>query len=225
MRKQIAKIEKSIALIKKPVAPDNFVTSYSDFLLHRESLPFYQFNPHVLESLLDITLEKWHGTERISRMSLLETIKRYATDISYRNYYNESNLLLAATELRIRKKLFVLFRYTFEETTFLSKRQLPQAQKLANSLLLNIAFGEKEEEWLCANYKKSDIILNRLLRYPAKSKIISAWAEKNFHTDALRNRRAELLGWLLDQNPDYQLDDVILWDDYQYFNSIDEKFC
>lgn len=224
MKKHISKIEKSIALINNPIAPDNFITSYSDFLLHRESLPFYQFNPYVLENLLDITLEKWQGTERISRMSLLVRIKRYANQDSYRTYYNESNQLLATTALKIRKKLFVLFRFTFEETTYLSKKQVPEAQKLANSLLLNVPLAEKEEEWLCVNYSKSPIILNRLLRYPAKSKIISAWAEKNFHTDALRSRRAELLSWLLDQNPKYQLDDEILWEDYQYSNSLDEKF-
>lgn len=222
MIKKNTKIEKLIARIKNPKAPDNFIITYSDFLLHRESLPYYQFNPNVLENLLDITLKKWRSTKRISRMSLLENIKRYTAD-NGRPYYNQSNKALAATEIRIRRKLFIIFRHTFEETSFLSSRQVLEAQKIANGLLINVALGEMEEEWLCANYKLSEIILNRLLRYPAKSKIISAWAEKNFQTDSLRNRRAELLSWLLDENPKYQLNQKILWEDYQYFNSVDQK--
>ncbi|KAA6322621.1 hypothetical protein EZS27_027858 [termite gut metagenome] len=39
-----------------------------------------------------------------------------------------------------------------------------------------MSLTEDGEDWLCKNVDKSASVLNRILRYPAKSKIISQWA-------------------------------------------------
>jgi hypothetical protein len=87
---------------------------------------------------------------------------------------------------------------------------------LINSVLENI-----DVIWLCENVGMSDMILNRILRYPEKSTIISNWAHQHYKQDNYRIRRAELAGWILDETPNFEIDKQTLIDDFEYFNIID----
>lgn len=95
--------------------------------------------------------------------------------------------------------------------------------KPRNNILINIPLTLEDEKWLCDRAEASEIILNRVLRYPIKSDIISDWVKSNFKNDQLRNRRAELLSWIIDQEPQYVIDHQILIDDFEYANKIDLK--
>jgi len=87
--------------------------------------------------------------------------------------------------------------------------------------LINTILEVTDIEWLCENADKSNVILNRLLRYPEKSTIISNWVKQHDKLDRYRIRRAEMVGWLMDENPDYIIDKMTLIDDFEYFNTID----
>ncbi len=223
VKKKLVRIQRAIAEINNPYPQDSFIINYKDFLKHRGSLPFYKFNPNIFENLLDLSLSSWHTTERISRLSLLENIRRYSRDEESRSAYLNSNRKLSSLQLGVKKKLFLLFRNCFEEAQVLTEKQLPEARKICNSLLLNIDLEEVEEKWLVTNYTLSPLILNRLLRYPKRSKIITAWGKEHYHDDNLRNRRAELLSWFLDEEPSYSLDPMTLLEDFNYFNEQDKN--
>lgn len=222
MPNKLTKIQIAIDQIRNPAPPESFINSYKDFLKVRDSLPYYRFGEKVLNSLLDLSLETWDTSERISRISLLQSIRRYSDD-STRGLYSESNKKLRSLKQPVKKKLFKVFKNCFEDGHRLTEKQLPEAQKICNTLLLNIELEVKEEQWLCDNHHRSIIILNRLLRYPKQSKIITSWVKDNFHRDNLRNRRAELISWILDEEPDYNLDFKILVDDFNYFNRKDKE--
>ncbi len=223
VKKKLKRIQRAIAEIDNPYPQDSFIINYKDFLKHRESLPFYKFNPNVFENLLDLSLSSWHTTERISRLSLLENIRRYSRDEESRSAYLNANRKLTSLPPGVKKKLFLLFKNCFEEARVLTEKQLPEARKISNSLLLNIDLEETEERWLVTNYTLSPQILNRLLRYPKRSKIITAWVKEHYHDDKLRNRRAELSSWILDEDPSYNLNPQTLIEDFNYFNDLDRQ--
>lgn len=223
MKKDLVRIQRAIAEVNNPYPQDSFLLNYRDFLKHRHSLPFYQFNPVVLENLLDLCISLWNSNERISRLSLLENIRRYSRDDESRSLYPFANKKLAALPLPVKKKLFLLFRNCFDESTKLTELQLPETRKICNAILLNIDLEDEEEKWLCSNYSRSPIILNRILRYPKKSKIITDWAKRHYHDDHLRNRRAELLSWILDEEPSYSLNTKTLLEDFNYSNEQDRN--
>ena len=79
------------------------------------------------------------------------------------------------------------------------------------------------EKWLCENVDTSEHILNRVLRYPIKSKVISAWARQAAHSNNYRSRRAELTSWIIDEQPDYVIDRQMLIDDFEFLNDVDKK--
>jgi hypothetical protein len=191
---------------------DNLITCYKDFLQIRDYLHYYQFNPNVFRSLVELTINLWETKDRISRLSLLTTIRRYA--------YNDSQKLLEL-DIQMKKAIFVLFKNTFEKAQFLTEKQIVGAQSLFNSLLTNLPLTSEEEKWFCDNESRASFILNRILRYPICSKIISKWVEEHFHSDKLCTRRAEAIGWFLDKNPDFIIDEQTLIDDFEHANLLD----
>jgi hypothetical protein len=94
-------------------------------------------------------------------------------------------------------------------------------RKTCNSILKNLELSSNEENWLCENALNSEIILNRVLRYPIKSNVISNWAKNNFYSNNFRSRRAELLSWIIDQEPNFEIDFQTLLDDFEFLNQTD----
>jgi hypothetical protein len=189
---------------------DNLITCYKDFLRIRDSLRYYQFNPVVFQSLVALTICLWETKERISRLSLLTAIKHYAN--------REKNLEL---DIQTRKHIFTLFRNTFEKSQFLPKNHIIEAQHILNYLLVNITLTNEEERWFCENENQSTNIINRILRYPVYSKIITQWVKEHFNSDKFHTRRAEAVGWLLDETPDFIVEEQTLIDDFEYTNLLD----
>jgi len=191
---------------------DNLIICYKDFLRIRDYLHCYQFNPTVFKSLVELTINLWETKEKINRLSLLTAIKRY--------HYNNSKRLLEL-DIQTKKHIFVLFKNTFEKAQFLTEKQVVAAQSLFNPLLISLSLTSEEEKWFCDNEGKTPFILNRILRYPVRSKIISQWVTEHFHSDKLRTRRAEAVGWILDENPDFIIDEQTLIDDFEHANLLD----
>lgn len=223
MKKKNGKIQKKIDQIINPYPEDTLIINYSDFLEHRDSLPHFQFNLNVLDRLLELCLVLWDSKERISRISLLEGIKRFCNSKEPRSVYLESNKKIAGSIPEIRKKVFLVFKKCFDSPEVLTEKQLPEAKKICNALLLNVSLEKEEEQWMCSNFNKSNMILNRILRYPKKSEVITAWVKEQYHNDKLRNRRAELLSWMMDDQPNFILEKQTLIDDFNYFNDRDRE--
>ena len=216
-------IQKAIIELENPYPKDDLIISYKDYLKVRDYLPFYQFNLSVFGSLLDLTCKLWNTELRINRISLLLSIKRYGYRVVEGKGYSTIEPKLCEIPIGINHKAFLLFKYCFEDTNSLSPKQLAEAKIICNKLLINARLGDSDIEWLCENAEKSNMILNRVLRYPEKSAIISNWVKQHDELDSYRIRRAELVGWMLDESPDFIIDKQTLTDDFEYFNSVDLK--
>lgn len=225
MKKERKKaLQRAIAKMENPYPDDDMISSYHDFLTVRHYLRFFQFNPKVFDSLLRITNEAWVSKKRVNRLALLKTIKQYfkltmQETISEHNRKNK--IINFPLSPDTKKMLFNVFKLTIKEGKRISDKQLPQAIAVCNSILINMELPETEQEWLCNNASVSETVLNRVLRYPNKSIVISNWAKSNFHNDGFRNRRAELIGWVLDQEPNFEVEKQTLIDDFNYLNKSD----
>jgi hypothetical protein len=216
-------LQRAITELEKPYPKDDLINSYSDFIKVRDNLGYYQFNPVVFDAIVRIAHETWNTSKRISRLSLLQKIKHYYFQQVKKDYYSIITKPDHPLKAGTRILLFHLFRKTFEEQHYISPKQLDDARKLCNSMLINMELTAAEEEWLCSNVLVSEMILNRVLRYPAKSSVISNWAKSHFKNDHLRSRRAETLSWIIDQDPHFEIDEQTLIDDFEFLNHSDLK--
>lgn len=223
MKQRLLSLQREIVQLEKPYPKEDLIKSYKDFLLVRDFLPFYQFNIKVLDSLVDLACTYWHSEERISRTSLLTTIKRYLknANIETSSTFSQNKPLPLNNDVRL--KLFKLFQYCFETPNRLSNKQSNEAKSIANNLIMNLSLDPAAEKWLCENVDQSELILNRVLRYPTKSKVINRWALQVATSNKYRSRRAELTGWIIDEQPDYSIDKQTLTDDFEYLNAVDQK--
>jgi hypothetical protein len=203
MKSNKIEIQQAIIEIENPYPKDNFITDYKDFLKVRDFLKFYQFNLQVFLSLVNLTYELWKSSQRINRLSLLQAIRNYGYNRESPSD-NKSVLIFKGTQtLDINKKLFSFFQDCFSSTCRLSYSQKERIQNLCNSMLVAVSLYPEQEKWLTENVNKSPLILNRLLRYPQKSDIISSWVTENFEVDTYRTRRAEMISWIIDCNPQF----------------------
>ncbi len=223
MTPKALEIQREIVRIQRPYPPDDLIASYKDFLKVRDFLPYYQFNLNVLESLIDLACTTWNSTKRINRISLLIAIKRYLSNAGEipTSSFNKRKPIPLSKDTCL--KLFTLFQYCFEPPGLLSEKQLEEAKAIANLVIMGLSTDPKGEKWLCEHVDTSELILNRVLRYPIKSKVISAWARQAAHSNNYRSRRAELTSWIIDEQPDYIIDRQMLIDDFEFLNAVDKK--
>lgn len=217
------RIQKEILGIKNLYPQDDLILSYKDFLNKRELLPFFQFNPEVFNHLVSLALNKWKSRERINRLSLLEAIKRYSNKSNDVRSSFIINKKISKLDYGTRKKLFLLYKTIWEHPQFIRSRQLGHAQKLANFILINIPLEKEEETWLCDNYVLDQSILNRLLRYPKLSSSITEWCLSHYNENKFRSRRAELVSFILDRDPEFEVDEKTIWQDFIYQNDVDRN--
>lgn len=168
---RILQIKRAIVEINNPLPPDDFITCYKDFLKARDCFHPYKYNPNVLQALLDLACDLWDTKERISRITLLQTIKNYGFKKEKGGIYNPNNI-----DLKARRKVFLLFKYCFEKPEFIPKRQIEEVRNVCNYLLIELRLSEVEEKWFCENADKADLIFKRTAGYTKKSEIISKWA-------------------------------------------------
>lgn len=206
-------IKNAILEIRNPYPVDELIVGYKDFLAYRDVLQFYQYNQKVLEHLVDLSVRLWDSQERISRASLLQVTKRYMAKTPDKLFSEE-----------MKAKVFWLFgQVVVEENLPYNKRSIDLLKFSANNMLTGMALTDEQLDWLVDRVDSSYHVLNRLLRYPESSGIISSWAREYFELDAYRIRRAEMISWLLDEDSEYVLDMEVLERDFEYFCMMDES--
>ena len=203
---------KAIVKIEKPWPPDDKIGSYQDFLRHRDLIIYHQFNTAVFEQILDLALLNWTATTKVSRHSLVMTIRRYVSE----QEVDVNNLIPS-----IKIKLFELFVLTLTQLDRVSKGQREEVEKWAAQLILGVQFKSPQLHQICDFALYHPKALNRVLRYPTKSEIISTWVFENFDNPVLKLRRAEAVGWLLDVNLSFEVDAKSIRADFDYMNELD----
>lgn len=106
-------------------------------------MPYFKYNPKVFKSLIDLTSEIWSTNQRINRISLLESLKKYSKNRD-KERGNGSTDLSSET----KTKIFLLFKGCFEKPEHLSVNQINDAKNLCNYLLINLVLRVEEEKWL-----------------------------------------------------------------------------
>jgi len=207
-------INRAIAEIENNYPPDNLISCYQDFLKHRDFIHYYQYNESVVISLINLTFNLWNSKERISKASLVAVTKRY-----FKKAETKANI-----PSQTATQIFSLFKeIVFYENLKLSHESVDRTKKAINSIMIGIELKEKELQWLCNHSSESDYILNRLLRYHQKSNAISNWAKHNFEKDFARSRRSEIASWIIDENPDFEIDKKTVEYDFAYQILEDKK--
>jgi len=222
------KIELQNAIIKlENVFPTNdLIISYADFLKVKHYLGSYQFNPAVFQNILSLINTLWKSNKRINRLVLLIKLRQYLNTKDPEKQtspHSRSFEFTNTLSLDIRKQLFELFMNIFDYPSHISSKQLEEARKYSNNLLINVGLTDVEEDWLCINADKSPHILNRILRYPIKSTVISKWARENFNNTSFVTRRAELISWIIDEEPTFEVNNQQLLDDFENMNQLDRQ--
>ncbi|MCG3166481.1 MAG: hypothetical protein POELPBGB_02260 [Bacteroidia bacterium] len=206
MKSRTIQLKKAIAGIEHNYPPDDLLKSYKDFTRERELLPYYQYNQKVFESLVNIALDVWKGNERVNRASLIEFIKRYG------NKNPDKKNLSAKTS----SQLFELFRIVLTEgNPGISKNTFKEMKGQVNMILKDVKLKEEELQWMIDNLEKSEHFINRILRQPGKSKVVSQWAALNFYNFRYIERRAELIGRMLDEDAEFEVTQKLIIQDFE----------
>ena len=202
-------IQKAICKVENIYPKDDLILNYQDFLKHRDYLLYYKYNPKVFIALIDLIHDIWNTKKRISRPSLIQVAKRY-----YLSCEKEKKEL---PELTIQK-IFELFkRVVYYKDVKVVEASRIDLNRAVNNLLSGIKLNEESQKWLCEHAEYSHHILNRVLRYPYKSTLITAWARENYYKDSLRTRRSELAGWIIDEDPTFEVSKNDLIEDFEFF--------
>lgn len=209
---RIKEIHRTLLELEKPMPPDDFILTYKDFLRHGDLLPYYAFNTRVFRALIDMTHRHWDGSMKISRFKLVWRMRLYGFRTDETDFKHSPEVIAL---------LFELFRKSITCTAMVSRKQAEEIQEQCSRMLKGLELSEEAVEWLCVNAHRSKFILNRLLRYPVRSKRLSQWARDNEANDAFRHRRAEITAWILDENPAYSVDEYTITHDFDFLNMID----
>lgn len=124
MKKRKLGINRAITDIEKIYPSDTLISSYQDFLEHREYLHLYQYNEALFLSLIDLILSLWNSDKRISRASLIGVTRRYFKQIETKaNIPSQTSI-----------KIFTLFKeIVYHENLKLSHESL--ARKTSHFLI------------------------------------------------------------------------------------------
>jgi hypothetical protein len=181
----------------------NLFTTYKDYYKNRNLLLESEFDAAVLEQLVTLAETVLLSDIRANRAALLEKI----------NAYMDSHKLELPSQIRERIFNLVLLCEKQHKWSLYGK---------SRQLLKNLPLSADGEKWLCQKVQNGSISPNRILRYPVKSEIISQWVSKNYNNAMLKPRRAEAVSWLLNENPDFIVDNQTLIDDFEHINSLDK---
>lgn len=116
---------------------------------------------------------------------------------------------LIKSHLKKRPPKFKLKQTTVNSLFIFYKSQILKVpNELANDLsviLKDIELSDDNIKWLIDNAANSKYILNRILRYPKKSELISTWANYCLKNNLYVDRYSEIIGYALDANEDLEL--------------------
>lgn len=209
-----AELRRKILEIKSIMPDDNLIRSYSDFLKLRTILSAYKFNKNTYSNLVRLTVELWQSGQSISRPSLLAAISSYGG-----NNHKDNQV-----DFETGRRLYFLFHETnINDLLSYSQDTIARMRGCTNKALKGIHLTKMEISELIKNVDRSIHILNRILRYPMRDSIITEWVRNIFLNDHYRERRPELIAWILDEDEEYTINNDVLADDFEFIFSKDKK--
>jgi len=165
-------------------APDKCISYIHENILQTNDIAENRFPlieiPYKTEwfnYLLDIIINAINEGKRFRKVEVLKVIKKIVTNQIY-IYELTGNLTIEETTTN---KLFYIYQAFFNG----SKR----LQECISVLLKSQELNEEQINWIIIYYKNSEYAINRLLKYPGKSKALSAWAKDVYINELLKFRQ------------------------------------
>jgi hypothetical protein len=204
-----------------PYPEDDLIANYKDFLKVRDVLSVYQYNPVVFEKLLRVALDIWFIDKRLDRFALIDVIYKYKVKASLHRSREMKQFGPFDFDEQINALLFELHVMITENLSLVSKSSLEFVHSKAYYLLAGIRLTESQLAKILSEIEDNDLARKRILSYPFPSPIIEAWVKENFENPEFRMNRAELIGLMLNFNPDFMVEFNTLFADFKYANYLD----
>lgn len=161
----------------------HFVSIVQDIYEHRFLLRNLSRDDYVLNYLLPIIIKAVDEGKRFKTLPTLKVIKAIV----------KNNPQRTELERGVIKQLFHLYKkYIFAEND--------EIQWCVSTFVKNQVLDDEDVEWLISHYNDSFHIVNRLLRYPLKNVLITAWAKKIYRQRELEDRESEVVALLIDND-------------------------
>lgn len=205
-------LRQNIAKIENKYPADNLISTYKDFLKERPFLLYYKFNPNVFFSILKVGVESIDNGKKVSKLSLIINLYKY--------------LELAKEKQELPEGTAELLMSLLKQVHSNSPKNLVTQHRLVGKitwLLRGLRINKNDIEYLIGLVDVYRSVLIFVLRYQHKTPEITAWVNDNFQDNRYREYRTELISWILDEDPGYEVDVHILNDDFEYANEMDRK--
>lgn len=172
-------LETSLVLFETEKHLPQIVRNVKDIYIQRFLLRDIPGSDFAVDYLASIVLEALKSKQRIRTYDCLKVI---------RSIVRNRNTKQLST--KITHKLFNLYQiFVFSERE--------EIQWCVSAFLKNQLLVSKDIDWLIENYRRSNHIVNRLLRYPRPTDAIRRWAEEVCSSALLLERHSEVIGLLL----------------------------
>jgi len=171
--------------------PEKYIPQYikttQDIFENRSILKLIKYNNDALNFLLKIILNDINEKRRFRKIDCLKTVKAIVKN-------RDEN---EAIDQKVISNLFKLYKEFILRGT-------EEIRWCVSAYLKDQLLEEDEIKWLMDNYRKSDHIVNRLLRYPQENPLVTDWAKGVYLNKELKNRGSEVIAILIDEDiPDY----------------------
>jgi hypothetical protein len=180
--------------------PDKFllgnIKNYNDIIAYSEIIKESNYSEKLFDRVLSIICEKQKESKKFRKNDCFKLV----------NKIRKKNTSIIENKI-ISKKVFFLFK-----ENILSIKNEDITNRLSVTLK-NCLLEDLEIAWLISNHNKNVCILNRILRYPVASKLISEWASSTLVKNINHARKRELIGWIVDSDYEYQGNDLraLIW--------------
>lgn len=159
------------------------ITTYEDIIKNLSLLKHCEYSELLFKKALSLIIEKAKHSNRFRKKDCFKVIKMFR-----KKTINISDPLII-------DNIFYLFQ------SFISSVGEEDANSLSVALK-DITLSEDQLNWLTTN-TSNKYVLNRVLRYPEHSEILSTWAKDQLNQARFSDRRSELIGRVLDSDKDY----------------------
>ena len=175
-----------------------YVKSTEDIYENRASLKEISFDDDSMKYLTNLIAEDIRTNKRFKKYECLKVLKRVL----------KNRKSVRKLDSSIVEDLFDLYK----EFIF-SKNE--EVQWCVSTFIKDRILDNEDINWLISNYKKSEHIINRLLRYPVHSDLVRDWAQRVYFNGELRVRLSEVIAILVTDDISEFVDtrntDVIIW--------------
>jgi hypothetical protein len=189
--------------LKPSSIPKKLINDYKTIISARQFLKNINFSEKVLVIIIDIIIEKIRNNKRFQKKTTLSIIR---------------NIIKSKPQNITLKKATVEKLFEIYQSLILTINE--DLRWMLASLLMEQELNDEQVNWLIVNSDKSVHILNRLLRYPVKNKIISDWAYTCIKQKIHGDRKSELIGKVLDYKTNYNYKNKTQWAWGVYYSSL-----